>query len=280
MDLLIDHVTVCGSNLEEMRRAFHRVGLTTTYGGRHANGGTHMDLLTFPDGSYIELIAPINSLYGAKGMMSGWAKLMEENAGPGAWAARTDDIHAEVVRLRNAGLEVRGPEAGSRQRPDGAKLEWETAIVGPGPAGGVLPFLIEDKTPRGLRVPAPEQPSEIEGVAVVIIAVGDLKSSIALFRSAYNFQPPILEDHLEFGAAIAHFPGTPVMLTAPTDENTWLGERIVRFGECPAAFLLKIADLSRAARTFELKNRASWFTLEAAWFDPQQLGGARLGLIG
>ena len=280
MNLLIDHVTVCGSNLEQMRRDFADAGLHTSYGGRHANLVTHMDLLTFPDGAYIELIAPIDSLSGATGMMSGWSKLMEGNAGPSAWAMRTDHIHAEVARLRAAGVEVRGPEAGSRRRPDGTKLEWETAMVGPAPAGSVLPFLIQDKTPRNLRVPDPAEFTHIEGVAAVVIAVRDLKSSLALFQRIYDLQEPMVEDHPESGITIAHFAGTPVMLAAANSEKTWLGARIALFGECPGAFLLKPKDFSQAMNEFGLKDRASWFSREVAWFDPDRLGGTRLGIIG
>lgn len=284
MNLVIDHVTVCGSSLEKMRQDFTGVGLHTTYGGRHANGVTHMDLLTFPDGSYIELIAPIGSLSGAMGsgatgMMSGWAKLMEGNAGAGAWAARTGDIDTEVDRLRTAGIEVRGPEPGSRQRPDGTQLEWQTAIVGSGPAGSVLPFLIEDKTPRGLRVPTPAGVSQIEGVAAIVIAVRDLKSSIDLFRRAYDLdQAAVVENHS--GATLARFPGTPVMVSNPRSGKTWDAFRIRNFGEGPAAFLLRPVDFARATDQFELQDRASWFGREVAWFDRQQLGGTRLGLIG
>ena len=279
MNLLIDHVTVCGSDLEKMRQDFAGVGLHTTYGGCHANGVTHMDLLTFPDGSYIELIAPVSSSSAATGMMSGWAKLMEGNAGAGAWAVRTGDIKTEVTHLRNAGIEVRGPEAGSRERPDGKKIEWETSIVGTGAAGSLLPFLIEDKTPRTLRVPATAGASVIEGVAAVVIAVRDLESSIELFRRAYELKKPIIKDHPEFGATIAHFAGTPVMLAVPRNEKNWLGERIARFGESPAAFLLMTMDFSRGMSKFEVNDPTRWLGREVAWFDPQRLGGTRLGLI-
>jgi hypothetical protein len=280
MNLLIDHVTVCGSNLEQMRRDFADVGLHTTYGGRHANGVTHMDLLTFADGSYIELIAPVSALGGATGMMSGWSRLMEGNAGAGAWAVRTADIYAEVARLRAAGIEVRGPERGSRKRPDGTKLEWETAIVGPGSAGCMLPFLIEDQTPRGLRVPAPAMAGGIEGVAAVVIAVRDLEESISLFRRAYAVERPTVEGRPEFGAILARFSEIPVVLAAPPAEKTWLRDRIQCFGECPAAFLLKAPDLPRSITNFWLHDRASWFGRELAWFDADQLGGAQLGMVG
>lgn len=278
MDLRIDHVTICGSNLERMRHYFAEVGLRTTYGGRHANGVTHMDLLAFPDGSYIELIAPFASLSGTAGMTSGWTKLMEADAGCGAWAARTDDIHAEVQRLRAAGIAVKGPEAGSRQRPDGTKLEWETAIVGTGPAGSVLPFLIQDSTPRELRVPVSTE-GTIGGVASVVVGVHDLESSIALFQRAFAFQDPAIEDRPEFSATLAHFPNRPVILSAGISQDSWLTERLAKFGECPAAFLLQATPDLPTKDFLAATKSAPWFGREVAWFDPQRLHGTRLGLI-
>ncbi len=53
----IDHVTVAGSDLDLLRRAFSACGLESVYGGPHANGVTHMASIGFRDGSYIELIS-------------------------------------------------------------------------------------------------------------------------------------------------------------------------------------------------------------------------------
>jgi hypothetical protein len=279
MNLLIDHVTVCGSNLEKMREDFAGVGLHTSYGGRHSNGITHMDLLTFPDGSYIELIAPVSSMGDASGITSGWSKLMEGNAGPGAWAVRTDNIHAEAVRLRSMGIEVRGPEAGSRHRPDGARLEWETAIVGPGPAGSVLPFLIQDKTARERRVPDPAERSGITGVSAVVIGVRDLDSSIAVFQQSFGLQDASIEGDPEFGATLAYLQNTPVILATPADGNSWLANRLQRFGECPAAFLLQASSESPSSDFPAATKFTRCFGREVAWFDSRRLHETRLGLI-
>jgi hypothetical protein len=111
MRIRLDHVTVCGSDLEAMRRAFREVGLSTTYGGPHANGVTHMDLLAFEDGSYLELIAPMAELRGASGMLSGWARLMEGDAGAGAWAVQRHSRGGPA----STGERDRGAGAGSRR---------------------------------------------------------------------------------------------------------------------------------------------------------------------
>ena len=279
MELRIDHITVCGSDLDSMRSAFADVGLRTTYGGPHANGVTHMDLLAFEDGSYLELIAPMRSLGGAGGMMAGWTKLMEGDAGAGAWAVRCSDINAEANRLRVSGVEVRGPETGSRKRPDETLLEWQTAILGSGPAGGVLPFLIEDKTPRNLRVPNADFANGLRGVAAVLIGVHDLEASTDSFQRAFEWDSPNIERNSDFGATLAHFPGTPVVLAAPPQTDSWLGQRLERFEECPAAFLLASSLHSEPSQQFPLADDTCWFGRKIRWFDEKRLRGVRLGLM-
>src|SRR5689334_13701611 len=55
--LQVDHVTVAGRDLGTLRRALDSAGIANEYGGPHANHATEMALTSFPDGSYLELIA-------------------------------------------------------------------------------------------------------------------------------------------------------------------------------------------------------------------------------
>lgn len=279
MELTVDHVTVCGSDLERMRRAFAEVGLVPEYGGRHANGLTHMALVGFDDGSYLELIAPFDAavstlLARATGMMSGWMRLMMADAGAGAWAIRVNGIHKEVERLHGSGIAVRGPEVGGRTRPDGTKLEWETAIVGAGPAGSVLPFLIEDRTERGLRVLASQSAREVgvEGVAAVVVGVRDLSGAAALFDRAFGLGKTVVEEHPELGVRLAHFAGTPVMLAEPLG-NSWLSGRLERFGDGPAGFVLAASGEMKSAEA------SVCFGRRIGWMDERALG-AKIGVVG
>ena len=116
--LEIDHVSVCGSNLDTLRQAFTDVGLTPDLGGPHGNGITRMAIIGFEDSSYIELIAPIKPGAAAG---SPWAKFMSEDAVTCAWAVGTNVLLQQVDRLKKAGVPVTVPERGSRKRPDGAK---------------------------------------------------------------------------------------------------------------------------------------------------------------
>jgi len=51
-EMKIDHVTVAGTRIEELRKAFTlATSIPTEYGGPHANHATEMALASFPDGS-------------------------------------------------------------------------------------------------------------------------------------------------------------------------------------------------------------------------------------
>src|SRR5580698_61053 len=208
--LELDHASICGSNLETMRQAFTDVGLTPDFGGPHGNGVTQMAAVGFDDGTYIELIAPVKP-----GVTAGseWAKFMGEDAVTCAWAVGTNVLLQEVERLKKAGIAVTAPEHGSRKRPDGMSVEWTTAGVGSGTRGSVLPFAIEDQTPRAWRVQtsAAVQGAPVAGVENVVIGVSNLDASIALFRKAYGWTEPIMESQKDWGK-MAYFPGEPVIL--------------------------------------------------------------------
>src|SRR5208282_2592672 len=136
MVLELDHASICGSNLDALRQDFTDVGMTPDLGGPHGNGITQMAFIGFDDGTYLELIAPIKP-----GVTAGsdWAKFMSEDAVTCAWAAGTNVLSQEVDRLKKAGIAVTGPTHGSRKRPDGMSIEWNTAFVGSGTRGSTLP---------------------------------------------------------------------------------------------------------------------------------------------
>jgi hypothetical protein len=57
-ELKVDHATVAGRDLKAMMKNLADVGIHCEYGGPHNNHATEMALTSFPDGSYLELIAP------------------------------------------------------------------------------------------------------------------------------------------------------------------------------------------------------------------------------
>lgn len=160
-----------------------------------------------------------------------------------------------------------------------------TASVGPGSPGAMLPFIIEDHTPREWRVqPSPGlRGSGLTGIAAVVLGVANLNTASELFQRAFEWDDPVIENHLDdhtdFAATVAHFSGTPVMLAAPAAADSWLSSRLANFGEIPAAFLLQTGNLTQAAKHFRLSTATMWFGRQVAWFDSAQLGGTKLGVV-
>lgn len=256
-ELTVDHVTVAGSDLKQMRAKLEAVGIHSDYGGAHSNGATEMALTSFPDGSYLELIA-IQPKPDQKAVAEHyWSKQMRENAGPTAWAVRVKDVAAEATRLKTAGIDVSSPSRSGRKRPDGVRLEWETARVGAEPNGTFFPFLIRDFTQRDARAFPSGHPTttKFSGVKRVVIAVGDLQASIARFKNAYGLPAPSEKSNLIPGGRAVTFDGTPVILVTPADSNSWIAQRIATFGEGPCAFILGSARPG-----------------EVSWFDTAKLG--------
>jgi hypothetical protein len=266
----IDHVTVAGKDVQAMIKTLRDVaGITAEYGGPHSNHATEMAQASFPDGSYLELIAPQPEAYTSALAAHYWHKFMEADAGPCAWAIRPADFSGEVERLHKAGVAVTGPNKSGRKRPDGVQLDWETAQVGP-TNGGFFPFMIHDFTPRDNRAYPSGKPSATDwtGVVKVVIGVQDLDAAIARYRHAYGLPEPKRQDDSTFGAKLAWFPGTPVILAAPLASDSWLNARLRSFGEAPCAFVLGVRTLS-----IDGPPATDWFgSMVIAWSNSGQLG--------
>jgi hypothetical protein len=262
--LTVDHVTVAGTDLKKMQASLAAVGLQSEYGGPHSNHATEMALTGFPDGSYLELIA-IQPNADAKAVAAHyWSKWMQGNAGPCAWAVRSTDIAAEIKRLQTAGVTVNPAARSGRDRPDGTRLDWEAAPVGVEPNGTFFPFLIHDFTPREQRAFPSGKPltTNFSGIARVVIAVHDLKASIARYQKAYGLPAPVQQVDASFGARLAMFSGTPAVLAEPLNPQSWLTTRLQQFGEGPCAFVLG-----------SNKDGAYKATLNGvSWFDTAKLG--------
>lgn len=150
-----------------------------TPGGVHADGKTANKLITFQDGSYLELIAFVND--------------DPKNKAGHYWGSKRPGIidfaftstegattHYEALRRRlsatNASISYAPPKAGGRKREDGEVLKWEiTSAENESIKRGVVPFFCHDVTPRALRVPRDAEnithPSKVYGVKSLTIVL-------------------------------------------------------------------------------------------------------------
>lgn len=273
-DLRIDHATVCANDLQGTQARLKDAGIDAVYGGAHTNHATEMALVSFPDGSYLELMGIQRDADPAAVDQEAWALQLRGNAGPCAWAVQSQDIAEDAARLKQKGISAGTPERGGRQRPDGAHLEWQTADIGSGTRGAFFPFLIHDVTPRAQRAFPQGKPvtRDFTGIRNVVIAVRNLDAAVKLYRQAFGLPEPLKQVDSGFGAQLASFGTGPVILAQPITADTWLAQRIDLFGEGPCALVLNHAKTAHYRTT----SKSGWFGVEVNWFDPRALGW-RLG---
>jgi hypothetical protein len=133
------------------------------------------------------------------------------------------NLDNNVNSIRQRGLSLDGPSPGSRQRPDGEIISWRTAI----PSIGDLPFLIDDITPRTLRVPGGERHRHANygsGVSEVIIAVRDIEMWAVQYSALLGIEPQKPSRSSQAGTRRVDYSlgSTKLSLVEPTQENTAL----------------------------------------------------------
>jgi hypothetical protein len=137
---LLDHILLGASDLDRgIAFVEEQTGVRAAFGGVHPGRGTQNALVSLGERRYLEIIAPDPKQAGVA-QYSLITKLAEPRLI--GWAAHRDDLEQFAEQLRKQGIEFAGPEAGSRQRPDGKLLRWR-ALRLKNDYGGLLPFFIE-----------------------------------------------------------------------------------------------------------------------------------------
>lgn len=233
----IDHIVILVNDLESATDDYTAMGFTVTPGGEHTDGATHNVLVSFADGAYLELIA-----FKQPAAQHRWWLHTRSGEGLIDFALWPDAIEADIAAMRAHGLEIEGPTAGGRTRPDGQRIEWMTGS----PLTPDLPFLCADVTPRNLRVPdgpALQHANGVSGIAGITVAVKDLATSTQRYAALLGVpapEPGIHSVNFTLGA-------TTITLVQPAaDVNNPVYDRLNRRGEGIYALALR-ADLTAEA---------------------------------
>jgi hypothetical protein len=145
--LKLDHVIIAVRDLDQAMEDYRALGFSVIYGGRHANGASHNALVCFQDGTYLELLAPTGDP--AQPGTTDFSLLLQRGEGLVGYALLSHDLLKDAADWRARGANIGDVSEGRRLRPDGIELRWRTASLD----NARSPFLIEDVTPRNLRVP-------------------------------------------------------------------------------------------------------------------------------
>jgi len=265
--MTIDHVIVAGRELPVLMRSFSAVGFHATFGGVHSHGTTHMGIVPFADGVYFELLAPVSP----DATPPRWRKHLRDGAGLCGWAVSVKDVKEEARRLAAAGFDVTGPVQMGRERPDGSHLEWAVAVFGGEQVRSLLPFAIEDRTPRALRVFPRGADAECVAprrVACIVLGVECLDSAVAMFQRAFGLSEPRRVPDPVLDAEVAVFGGQPVILATGVP-GSWIAERTRRYGNCPCAVMVATLDWTPSSAD------VPW-TADTHWLE---VANTRLGLL-
>jgi hypothetical protein len=196
MPTMLDHIVIVGRNLEALVGEAESLGFTVVAGGEHAGGMTHNALIAFRDGSYIELIAFVDP--DERSTHRWWPRLWK-GGGLSDFALHCSDLEVDADEIQGRGLDLPPPAENGRMRPDGQRLEWRQTFPQANVGDTGLPFLIEDVTPRTLRVPSEEpdvtHDNGVIGTAGITLLVNDLdQTSHALSaitgNTAEDIDPP------------------------------------------------------------------------------------------
>jgi hypothetical protein len=137
---LLDHILLgCNDLGRGIELVEENTGVRAAIGGVHPGRGTRNALLSLGERRYLEIIAPDP----AQSQIAHFPQIraMTEPRLIG-WAVHPPDIAAIATQLRENKIEFKGPDDGSRKRPDGQVLNWKTINLADD-HHGLLPFFIE-----------------------------------------------------------------------------------------------------------------------------------------
>lgn len=183
---VFDHILLGAPDLDlGIRWVEERTGVRAKFGGNHPGSGTRNALLSLGTGHYLEIIAPDPAQANAPDDRG-----LRELSSPRIiqWAIHTEDIAAAKSMVEAAGIKTVGPQPGSRQRPDGKLLRWQT--LGIEQTTPLVPFFIQWEsgsphpssdsprlgTAKSLRFETP-QPDELHRILHAAALQADIRKS-------------------------------------------------------------------------------------------------------
>ncbi len=239
-----DHVVVLVNDLNAAIETYRRLGFNAQPGGEHPNTGSHNALAALADGVYLELLAFKNPTLAEQSHWRGGVRMLRVGEGFAAYVLASDDLVRDIEQLRAHGINVGDPTPGSRVRPDGQIVKWKTAFLDGTPTG-VMPFLIQDETPRALRIePAHEGLGARARLSQLVIATKQLEPAREKYRALLNVEPKHVRN---IGGDVEGYRFTmewgSIVLAHSTVEGNAMADQLAKRGEGMYAITLTVDKL-------------------------------------
>lgn len=250
----IDHLVVVVNDLDQAARDYTDLGFSVIPGGQHPVG-SHNALISFQDGSYLELIA-----FYREAMDHRWWEPLRKGERFVDFCFQTDDLRGDTRKLQAAGVAINEPVPWSRKRPDGYELKWLLSLA-TGTHRGVAPFLIEDVTARTERIPQEfHQANGVTGINKVTVAVGELEVIQKWYSALLGKTGAPITD-TELGAEGLRFDVGPHIFEflTPRDASSPLIDWLRTFGPSPYSALLRGNGAGLKALDLRLTHGARLF---------------------
>jgi len=224
MLLGIDHIVIAGPDLDDLTATFKELGFNVVDGGRHPIG-SYNRLIGLGDGAYIELL----SFYEDSPKHYWWDAVHRKGGGLIDFCMRTDDIRADYAVFEAQGVDMSPLVGLSRVRYDGYRLAWLNNEIYD-PFQGLIPFVIEDETPREERVPKEnEHANGVTGIDAITLAARDLDLARRIMSAALGAEGEhVRDDALKASGVVFEVGSHRLEYLRPDDESSPLYEHIVQ----------------------------------------------------
>jgi catechol 2,3-dioxygenase-like lactoylglutathione lyase family enzyme len=255
----MDHVVIAVHNLEQAMADYRQLGFNPFYGGVHAGGKTHNALIVFQDGTYLELLAPTASTQlddRSANDRSSFLFLLAQGEGLAGYALQSPDLEADASRIQAAGIDITLRPPAGRARPDGQQLQWRSATI----QDTMSPFLIQDLTPRVLRVPDDPQlnthANGSTGLMNLQIVVHDLQGAMQFYEALLGSTMAQVPDYDtgEFKSeisALSSLRQCPITITQPIRPQGELVDSLQQYGEVPFALTLRSTAIKEVVQELD-----------------------------
>lgn len=292
MPARVDHVIAASHNLDELERAYTRLGFFVTGGGTHPHLGTRNRIIVLGE-NYIELLA----LDVPERASPALRQRLDRGPGWIGFAVQSGDIEAEVAAMRERGVEAFGPNPGRLVAPSGQARSWRVVTANTEDlwqSAEPLPFLIQHDASgerhrqelAGAGGLAPHANGATR-VRDVVIAVRDLEDAAQRYALTYDLRPAApaaaaAAADVGLGARVLDLAldgGREYIRLAQPEGSGIVGDRIAMAGEGLCLVSVLVGGLGQT-ETF-LRGQGVRFTAaeEELTIPAEEAGGAPLRFV-